>query len=127
MRAVAIFSILIAFRLFNEVWSNTMVIGSYFGEKGSGPYYTAVLVFTALTLAYTLKGGMRSALMTDMVQMGLFSLLLVIILGVSPVANRATSVNWFSRASGNSTARLEPAFCGPDPGLQLPFSRSGAD
>ena len=82
MRAVAIFSILIAFRLFNEVWSNTMVIGSYFGEKGSGQYYAAVLVFTALTLAYTLKGGMRSALMTDLVQMGLFSLLLIIILGV---------------------------------------------
>ena len=31
--AMAIFSILIAFRLFNEVWSNTMVIGSYFGEQ----------------------------------------------------------------------------------------------
>ena len=30
--AIIIFSLLIAFRLFNEVWSNTMVIGSYFGE-----------------------------------------------------------------------------------------------
>ena len=81
-QAVVIFSILIAFRLFNEVWSNTMVIGSYFGEKGTGHYYAAVLVFTALTLAYTLKGGLRSALMTDLVQMGLFSLLLIIILGI---------------------------------------------
>ena len=81
-QAVVIFSILIAFRLFNEVWSNTMVIGSYFGAKGSWPYYAAVLVFTALTLAYTLKGGLRSALMTDLVQMGLFSLLLIIILGI---------------------------------------------
>lgn len=81
-QAVVIFSILIAFRLFNEVWSNTMVIGSYFGEKGSGPYYASVLVFTTLTLVYTLKGGLRTALMTDLVQMGLFSLLLVIILGI---------------------------------------------
>lgn len=81
-RAVMIFSVLIGFRLFNEVWSNTMVIGSYFGEKGSGPYYASVLVFTALTLAYTLKGGLRTALMTDLVQMGLFSLLLVVILGI---------------------------------------------
>ena len=81
-RAVVIFSILIAFRLFNEVWSNTMVIGSYFGEKGSGSYYASVLVFTALTLAYTLKGGLRSALMTDLVQMGLFSILLIVILGI---------------------------------------------
>jgi len=81
-KAVMIFSILIAFRLFNEVWSNTMVIGSYFGTKGSGAYYSAVLVFTALTLAYTLKGGLRTALMTDLVQMGLFSILLIVILGI---------------------------------------------
>jgi Na+/proline symporter len=81
-RAVMIFSLLIAFRLFNEVWSNTMVIGSYFGPKGSGPYYASVLVFTILTLIYTLKGGLRTALMTDLVQMGLFVLLLGIILGI---------------------------------------------
>lgn len=81
-RAVMIFSVLIAFRLFNEVWSNTMVIGSYFGEKGSDAYYASILVFTTLTLAYTLKGGLRTAMMTDLVQMGLFSLLLIIILGI---------------------------------------------
>ena len=33
--AVWLFSILIGIRLFNEVWSNTMVIGSYFGDYGS--------------------------------------------------------------------------------------------
>ena len=81
-RAVMIFSLLIAFRLFNEVWSNTMVIGSYFGAKGSGSYYASVLIFTSLTLIYTLKGGLRTALMTDLVQMGLFVLLLGIILGI---------------------------------------------
>ncbi|MEZ4932144.1 MAG: hypothetical protein R2788_08510 [Saprospiraceae bacterium] len=42
--------------MFNEVWSNTMVIGSYFGEQGSSGYYSSILVFTALTLLYTLKG-----------------------------------------------------------------------
>ncbi len=81
-KAIVIFSLLIGFRLFNEVWSNTMVIGSYFGDQGSNSYYAAIVVFTSLTLAYTLKGGMRSALMTDLVQMGLFSLLLIIILGI---------------------------------------------
>ncbi|MGO4919909.1 sodium:solute symporter [Maribacter spongiicola] len=78
--AVTIFSILIAFRLFNEVWSNTMVIGSYFGEIGSGAYYLSILVFTALTLAYVLKGGMSSSIFTDVIQMGLFSILLAVIL-----------------------------------------------
>ncbi|WP_432411825.1 sodium:solute symporter family transporter [Rasiella sp. SM2506] len=79
--AMALFSILIAIRLFNEVWSNTMVIGSYFGEQGSAPYYWAILVFTALTLAYAIKGGLSSSIFTDVIQMVLFSVLLVIILG----------------------------------------------
>ena len=78
--AMAIFSILIAFRLFNEVWSNTMVIGSYFGETGSSPYYWSILLFTLLTLAYALKGGLSSSIFTDVIQMGLFSVLLFIIL-----------------------------------------------
>ncbi|WP_375240743.1 sodium:solute symporter [Polaribacter sp.] len=80
-KAMAIFSILIAFRLFNEVWSNTMVIGSYFGSQGSTPYFTAIIVFTLLTLAYALKGGLSSSIFTDVIQMVLFSVLLLIILG----------------------------------------------
>jgi len=78
--AVAVFSLLIAFRLFNEVWSNTMVIGSFFGAQGSSGYYSAVIVFTLLTLAYTLKGGMRSSLITDSIQMVFFAVLLFILL-----------------------------------------------
>ncbi|MGB5820462.1 MAG: sodium:solute symporter, partial [Saonia sp.] len=78
--AVAVFSILIAIRLFNEVWSNTMVIGTYFGDMGSSSYYWSILVFTALTLAYTLKGGLSSSIFTDIIQMGLFSILLFVIL-----------------------------------------------
>ena len=79
--AMAIFSILIAFRLFNEVWSNTMVIGSYFGAQGSSGYYWAIIVFTLLTLSYALKGGLSSSIFTDVIQMVLFSVLLLIILG----------------------------------------------
>ena len=78
--AVTIFSILIAIRLFNEVWSNTMVIGSYFGPAGTSSYYWSILVFTGLTLAYVLKGGMSSSIVTDVIQMGLFSILLAVIL-----------------------------------------------
>ncbi|WP_298505492.1 sodium:solute symporter [uncultured Maribacter sp.] len=79
--AVAVFSILIAIRLFNEVWSNTMVIGSYFGAIGTSGYYWSILVFTALTLSYVLKGGMSSSIFTDVIQMGLFSVLILVILG----------------------------------------------
>lgn len=80
--AVSIFSLLIGFRLFNEVWSNTMVIGTYFGAKDSNPYYLAIVVFTILTLAYALKGGLKSSILTDLIQMVLFGVLLFVILGV---------------------------------------------
>ena len=80
-KAMAVFSVLIAFRLFNEVWSNTMVIGSYFGAQGSSNYYWAIIVFTLLTLSYALKGGLSSSIFTDVIQMVLFSILLLIILG----------------------------------------------
>ena len=80
--AMALFSILIAIRLFNEVWSNTMVIGSYFGEMGSTPYYSAIIVFTFLTLAYAIKGGLSSSIFTDIIQMILFTVLLVVILSI---------------------------------------------
>ncbi|PKG49985.1 MULTISPECIES: SLC5/6 family protein [Olleya] len=79
-KAVAVFTILIIIRLFNEVWSNTMVIGSYFGETGSASYYTAIIVFTLLTLSYAIKGGLSSSIFTDVIQMVLFSVLLIIIL-----------------------------------------------
>lgn len=78
--AMALFSVLIAIRLFNEVWSNTMVIGSYFGEMGSTNYYWAIIVFTILTLAYAIKGGLSSSIFTDVIQMVLFAILLIVIL-----------------------------------------------
>jgi Na+/proline symporter len=78
--AMALFSILIAIRLFNEVWSNTMVIGSYFGKMGSSNYYWAIIVFTVLTLAYAIKGGLSSSIFTDIIQMVLFAILLIVIL-----------------------------------------------
>ncbi len=91
--AIAIFSILIAFRLFNEVWSNTMVIGSYFGDIGTAAYYWAIIVFTILTLAYALKGGLSSSIFTDVIQMGLFAILLGVILWVlfEPATNFSTN------------------------------------
>ncbi len=80
--AVMLFSVLIFIRLYNEIWSNTMVIGSYFGESGSTPYYLSILLFTSLTLLYSLKGGMRSSLITDGIQMVFFGILLIAILSI---------------------------------------------
>jgi|TARA_B110001469_G_C9634827_1_gene318086 Na+/proline symporter len=94
--AIRIFSALIAFRMFNEVWSNTMVIGTYFGEKGESMYYIAILVFTGITLAYALKGGLRSSLITDTIQMVLFGVLLFVILGMVLPESEATVSEYVS-------------------------------
>jgi len=98
--ALSLFALLICFRLFNEVWSNTMVIGSYFGEAGSLGYYSAVIVFTVLTLAYSLKGGLSSSLLTDVIQFVLFGILLASILSIiiprepAGISTFTSSINW---------------------------------
>jgi len=79
--AALAFLLVVWIRLFNEVWSNTAVVGAYFGEKGSLAYYAAALGFTAFTLLYTLKGGMRSSLVTDAIQLGLAAFFLFLALG----------------------------------------------
>lgn len=78
--AVTIFSLLIGFRLFNEVWSNSSIIGQFFGAVGSLQYIASIIAITGFTLFYALRGGLRSSLFTDMIQMVLFSLFLGVVL-----------------------------------------------
>ncbi|MDX1623583.1 MAG: sodium:solute symporter [Gemmatimonadota bacterium] len=93
-RAAAIaFLVAILIRLYNEVWSNTIVVGTYFGEKGSGEFYLAAVAFSAITLAYSLKGGLRSSIVTDAIQLALVTFLLALVAfvvvprtGVRPIA-----------------------------------------
>ncbi|MEH6560278.1 MAG: sodium:solute symporter [Marinobacter sp.] len=66
------FAAAILIRLYNEVWSNTAVVGGYFGLPGEWEYYVAAMVFTAFTLAYSLKGGLRSSIFTDVIQTFVF-------------------------------------------------------
>ncbi|MBT4588078.1 MAG: Na+/proline symporter [Rhodospirillaceae bacterium] len=70
----------IAIRLFNEVWSNTKVVGLYFGDEGSGGYWLAVAAVTGFTVFYSWRAGLRGSLLTDGGQMILASVLLVGIL-----------------------------------------------
>ena len=74
------FSAAILIRLFNEVWSNTSVIGAYYGESGSMPFILAALLFTAITVGYCCWGGLRGSLITDIAQAILFAALLIIVL-----------------------------------------------
>jgi len=66
------FTAAILIRLYNEVWSNTAVVGAYYGKPGEWTFIAAALLFTAVTLFYSLKGGLRSSIFTDVIQAVLF-------------------------------------------------------
>ena len=92
------FSAAILIRLFNEVWSNTSVIGGYYGASGSAPFIVAAMLFTLITLLYSCWGGLRSSLITDVLQAGLFLVLLVFtlcwIIPAHPIQDYFTSSTW---------------------------------
>ncbi|WP_439860226.1 sodium:solute symporter [Pseudomonas sp. MBLB4136] len=96
--AALAFSAAILIRLFNEVWSNTAVVGGYYGDSGSAEFIGAALLFTAVTLAYSLRGGLRSSILTDAAQAAIFVVALVWVLGLvlpqhSP-AELASTSHW---------------------------------
>ena len=80
--AALAFSAAILIRLFNEIWSNTAVVGGYYGDSGSPAFIGAALLFTAVTLAYSLRGGLRSSILTDAAQAAIFVIALVWVLGL---------------------------------------------
>ncbi len=92
------FSAAILVRLFNEVWSNTSVVGAYYGESGTTPFILAAVLFTLITVAYCCRGGMRGSLITDVVQAVLFAVLLIAVLVFvvpkEPISAYATSGVW---------------------------------
>ncbi|WP_224243482.1 SLC5/6 family protein [Hyalangium gracile] len=79
--AAVLFSLTILVRLFNEVWSNTAVVASYFGTAGTLPYYAAAFAFTLAVLLYSLRGGLRGSILTDRLQLALAVALLAAVLG----------------------------------------------
>lgn len=76
------FLLVIMLRLVNEVWSNTAVVGAYFGAGGTPAYFAAAMVFALFTLFYSLRGGLRSSIFTDAIQFSLGVFLLVFVLAL---------------------------------------------
>ncbi len=101
--AAVLFSSAILIRLFNEVWSNTAVVASYFGNAGSFAYYAGAAAFTASVLAYVLRGGLRASIFTDRLQLLLMVALLGWVLGLVLPADRPAdlvSTSHFALAGG---------------------------
>jgi hypothetical protein len=86
------FSAAILIRLFNEVWSNTGVVASYFGPKGSLAYFAGAAAFTASVLAYVVRGGLRASIFTDRLQAALMVVLLAWVLFLILPAHRAAGL-----------------------------------
>ena len=78
--AALAFTLAILIRLYNEVWSNTAVVGAYYGKPGSAMFVGAALLFTAASLCYSVKGGLRSSIVTDVIQSVLFVLVMAVVL-----------------------------------------------
>lgn len=78
--AALAFTLAIMIRLYNEVWSNTAVVGAYYGKAGEWTFIASALLFTAATLVYSLKGGLRSSIVTDVIQAVLFVFVLGVVL-----------------------------------------------
>lgn len=91
--AALAFSLAILIRLYNEIWSNTAVVGGYFGSPGETGYYLGALFFTAITVAYSAKGGLRSSIITDGIQTFIFLFFLATVLfTIIPAKGVATLV-----------------------------------
>lgn len=78
--AALAFSLALLIRLFNEVWSNTAVVGGYYGDSGSADFIGSALLFTGTVLFYSLKGGLRSSIFSDVIQAVVFMLFLGVVL-----------------------------------------------
>ena len=62
------YNLVIAVRLLSEVFSNLIVIGLIFGVSGSMNYFWAILAVAVVTFGYSMFGGLRASLRTDVVQ-----------------------------------------------------------
>jgi len=77
---VTCYNVVIIIRLVSEVFANLLVIGMLFGMAGSNAYILAIIAFSAVTLLYSMLGGLHASLKTDVLQMSIFVFVLLMLL-----------------------------------------------
>ncbi|MCB1869408.1 MAG: sodium:proline symporter [Gammaproteobacteria bacterium] len=75
------YNIVVAVRLLSEVFANLLVIGVLFGAAGSNAYTFGVIAIAVLTLGYSMMGGLRASLRTDVFQTLVLIGVLLMLLG----------------------------------------------
>ena len=76
---VTCYNIVVVIRLVSEVFANLLVIGMLFGAVGSDAYVIAILIFSLVTLVYSMYGGLHASLKTDVLQMSIFIFVLLLL------------------------------------------------
>lgn len=76
----ACYNFVIGLRLLSEVFANLLVIGLIFDETGSLYYMAAIVSLAAVTLAYSMMGGLQASLRTDVFQMSAFFVVFAVVL-----------------------------------------------
>lgn len=74
------YNVVVTVRLVSEVFANLLVVGILFGETGTNLYTLGIIGFSVVVLLYSSIGGLHASLKTDVFQMGMFILMLVLLL-----------------------------------------------
>lgn len=77
---VTCYNIVIIIRLISEVFANLLVIGLLFGMAGSNAYIFSIIAFSAVTLLYSMLGGLHASIKTDVMQMSIFVFVLLLLI-----------------------------------------------
>lgn len=103
--AALAFGLAVAYRLEQEVWSNSLVVASFYGPVHSPAWWAAAVVSTAIPAFYCFTGGMRASLFTDVFQALIKVVFLAAVIGM--VGSKApTAFHSFNKAG---TCTLPPA------------------
>lgn len=62
------FNVVVAVRLLSEVFANLLVVGIIFGVAGTIGYTLSIIAIAVITLGYSMMGGLRASLRTDVLQ-----------------------------------------------------------
>ena len=76
---VSCYNFVIVIRLVSEVFANLLVIGLLFGMIGTNAYVLSIIAFSAVTLLYSMAGGLHASLKTDVLQMSIFVFVLLLL------------------------------------------------
>lgn len=79
------YNLLVGIRLLSEVFANLLVLGIIFGAAGTTGYTLAIVGIAVLTLGYSMIGGLRGSLRTDVMQTSILYVGLGVLLALTVI------------------------------------------